>query len=61
MDLYLEKLSYEETKAYYEESEDMRTYVELCIRGRDITVDEVLKHDIVQTVAWLKRNNGGNI
>lgn len=61
MELKFDKLSFDETINYANENEDMKAYVERYCKTRKISFEEACKHDIVQTVAWLYRKNGGKI
>jgi len=61
MELKFEKLGYAETKEYAERNEEMMRYIEMYSRNRDLTFEEACQHDIVQTVAFLYKKNGGCI
>lgn len=61
MELKFKKCSYEDTLEYYRSNEDFHRYVEMYAKNSNRSQIECLEHDLVQTVAYLYRQNGGNI
>jgi len=58
MEIRFKYLSYPETLDMYETDDDMKMYIDLYTRNKDITVNEACEKKIVQAVAYLYKNGG---
>lgn len=61
MELKFNKCTYEQALEYYRNNEDFQRYVQMYAQNRTETETECLQHDLVQTVAYLYKQNGGSI